>query len=99
MKCSVSAWMVLAMLTATASAAAQTCEEAWAAYNEFKQHNVMEPSQYPLTEYGARVRDACGADALPVPPGSDTPLYPIIRKPHKPLPPPAPYQPKAPSTN
>lgn len=99
MKRCLSTLMVLAMLLATASASAQTCEEAWAAYNEFKQRNVMEPSQYPLTEYGARVRAACGADALPVPPGSDTPPYPIIRKPHKPLPAPPPYKPKAPLTN
>ena len=93
MKRCLSTLVVLAMLLATAGASAQTCEEAWAAYNEFKQRNVMEPSQYPLTEYGARVRAACGADALPVPPGSDTPPYPIIRKRHKPLPPPPPYKP------
>ncbi len=84
----------LAVIVACPGVAAQTCEEAWAAYNDFKQRNVMEPSQYPLTEYGARVRAACGADALPVPPGSDTPPLPIIRKPHKPLLPPPPYKPK-----
>ena len=87
------------LLGATSAAAAQSCDEAWEAYNEFKQHNVMEPSQYALTTYGAAVRAACGQDALPVPPGSDTPPYPIIRKPQKPLPPPPPYKPKAPGSN
>jgi hypothetical protein len=94
MKRSLSMGTALVLCLATAGAWAQTCEEAWAAYNEFKQRNVMEPSQYPLTEYGARVRAACGPDALPVPPGTDTPRYPIVRKPHKPLPPPPPYKPK-----
>lgn len=94
MKRYVSILAALLVIVAGPAAAAQTCEEAWAAYNDFKQRNVMEPSQYPLTEYGARVRAACGADALPVPPGSDTPPLPIIRKPHKPLPPPPPYKPK-----
>jgi len=96
MKRCLSTWMVLALLMATASATAQTCEEAWAAYNDFKQRNVMEPSQYALTEYGARVRAACCADALPVPPGSDTPPLPIIRKWHKPMPPSPPAKPQTP---
>jgi len=82
------------------SAAAQTtsseCEQAWTNYNEFKQHNVMEPSQYAFTVHGAAVRAACGQDALPVPPGSDTPPLPIIRKRVKPpekQKPPKPYTP------
>ena len=85
----------LALLAVTAGAAAQTCEQAWADYNEFKQRNRMEPSQYPLTEQGAAVRAACGAAALPVPPGSDTPHRPVVRKQHKPQPqPPAPEKQK-----
>jgi hypothetical protein len=83
------------------NAAAQTsssaCEQAWANYNEFKTRNVMEESQYPLTVQGAAVRTACGQDALPAPPGSDTPLLPIIRE-HKPpqpfVPPKPPAMPK-----
>ena len=82
------------LLGVAAAAAAQTCDEAWDSYNEFKKRNKMEPSQYALTTYGAAVRAACGADALPVPPGTDTPHYPIVRKPHKPLPPPAPPKPR-----
>jgi len=86
------------VLGAGAAQAQQSCEEAWAAYNEFKQHNVMEESQYPYTEQGAAVRAACGQEALPVPPGSDTPHRPILRKWRKPppelpkAPPPAPRQ-------
>jgi len=85
----------LALLAASAGASALSCDEAWAEYNEFKRRNEMEPSQYPLTVQGAAVRAACGPEALPVPPGSDTPPLPIIRKPHKPLPPPPPYKPKS----
>lgn len=99
MKRSLSMGTALVLCLATAGAWAQTCEEAWAAYNEFKQRNVMEPSQYPLTEYGARVRAACGPDALPVPPGTDTPHRPIIRKLRKPQSPSTPSQPKAPAMN
>lgn len=81
---------------AAAQPPSSECEQAWTNYNEFKQHNVMEPSQYAFTVQGAAVRSACGQDALPVPPGSDTPLYPIIRKrvkpPEKPKPP-KPYTP------
>jgi hypothetical protein len=73
-----------------AQPASSGCEKAWADYNEFKQRNVMEPSQYALTVQGAAVRSACGAQALPVPPGTDTPLMPIIRKPVKPTVPPKP---------
>jgi hypothetical protein len=62
-----------------AQATSSECEKAWANYNEFKKRTVMEPSQYALTTEGAAVRVACGNDALPVPPGSDTPLMPIIR--------------------
>lgn len=82
-------------LGAEAARAQTSCEKAWAAYEEFKQHTVMEASQYPLTEHGARVRAACGPAALPVPPGSDTPHRPVIRKPLKPPTPPEP--PKAPA--
>lgn len=81
------------------SVAAQTvsseCEQAWTNYNEFKQHNVMEPSQYALTVHGAAVRAACGQDALPVPPGTDIPHRAIVRKPGKPPKPPgSPIPPK-----
>jgi hypothetical protein len=55
----------------------------------------MEPSQYPLTVHGAAVRAACGPEALPVPPGSDTPPVFILRK--KPKPPEKP-KPTTPST-
>lgn len=85
---------MLALLAVSTGASALSCDEAWAEYNEFKRRNEMEPSQYPLTVQGAAVRAACGPEALPVPPGSDTPPLPIIRKPHKPLPPPPPYKPK-----
>lgn len=88
---------MLALLGAGAAAAAQTCDEAWADYNEFKKRNVMEPSQYALTTYGAAVRAACGPDALPVPPGTDTPPPPRVRKP-KPPPPPSPSPPKPPKS-
>lgn len=87
-------------LWAVAGAAAQPagpCEQAWAEYEAFRARTVMAPDQYPLTEYGARVRAACGADALPVPPGSDTPHRPIVRKPAKPpAPPPPPPKPAPP---
>jgi hypothetical protein len=92
------------LLLAAPAASALTCEEAWAEYNAFKERNVMEESQYPLTVQGAAVRGACGAAALPVPPGSDTPHRPVVRKQHKPQPqPPAPgkqtEKEKAPSKN
>ncbi|MBI2745619.1 MAG: hypothetical protein HYX45_08530 [Burkholderiales bacterium] len=86
---------MLVMLGVATAATAQTCDEAWADYNEFKKRNAMEPSQYALTTYGATVRAACGPDALPVPPGTDTPPLPRVRKP-KPLPPPPPPPPKPP---
>jgi len=82
------------MLGVATAATAQTCDEAWADYNEFKKRNAMEPSQYALTTYGAAVRAACGPDALPVPPGTDTPPPPRVRKP-KPPPPPPPKPPKS----
>jgi hypothetical protein len=79
-------------------AAAQTtssaCDQAWANYNEFKQRSVMEESQYALTVHGAAVRSACGQQALPVPPGSDTPPLPIIHKKTTPV---KPGKPSAPS--
>ncbi len=90
-------WQILAWLAlagATAGSAAQTCDEAWADYNEFKKRNKMEPSQYALTTYGAAVRPACGAEALPVPPGTDTPPPPRARKPQPPPPPKPPQAPK-----
>jgi len=83
-------WSVAAQPTPSA------CDQAWANYNEFKQRNVMEPSQYAVTVHGAAVRTACGAQALPVPPGTDTPLMPIIRKPTKPVKPIAPPKPAGP---
>lgn len=83
-------WLLLTLMLAAGGAyAQQTCDQAWASYNEFKNRNVMEASQYPLTTYGAAVRAACGKDALPVPPGTDKPPLPRVRKP-KPLPPPPP---------
>lgn len=83
--------MASLLLGVASVAAAQTCDQAWANYNDFRRRNVMEESQYPLTTYGAAVRAACGKDALPVPPGSDTPPPPRVRKPVKP-----PEPPKAP---
>ena len=78
-------WALLAGASLCWGAAAQTasseCDKAWENYNEFKQRNVMEPSQYPLTGHGAAVRAACGPQALPVSPGTDTPPLPILRKP------------------
>jgi hypothetical protein len=65
--------MLLSSLGTQVNAA--PCDEAWAAYNEFTSRTVMEPAQYPLTVQGAQVRAACGANALPVPPGSDVPMY------------------------
>ena len=78
-------WLALMLLSSFAvQVAATPCEEAWATYNEFKARTVMEPAQYALTVQGAQVRSACGAHVLPVPPGSDVPLY----RPHvRPLPP------------
>ncbi len=84
----------LALLGASATALAHSCDAAWADYNEFKRRNTMEPAQYPLTSYGAAVRAACGPQALPVPPGSDTPRRPIVRQQVKP--PPGPAAPVAP---
>jgi hypothetical protein len=85
--------------SAAAQPTSSACDQAWASYNEFKQRNVMEPSQYALTVQGAAVRSACGAEALPVPPGTDTPLMPIIRKPKpRPTPPPPPPAPRPPGT-
>ena len=68
-----------------AAQAAGDCEKAWTNYNEFKQRNLMEPSQYATTVQGAAVRAACGKNALPVPPGTDTPHRPIVRKLRKPI--------------
>lgn len=82
--------MVTGLLLAAGAVQAQpNCEQAWADYNAFKERNVMEPSEYPLTEYGKAVREACGPEALPVPKGSDTPHRPVIRKRPPPPPPPA----------
>ena len=60
------------------------CERAWADYEAFKDRNTMQADQYPLTLPGAAVRAACGPQALPVPPGSDTPPAPRVRKPRPP---------------
>lgn len=93
-------WAACVGASLSLGAAAQNnqgaCERAWSSYNEFKRQNVMDPSQYPLTTQGAAVRAACGADALPVPPGTDTPHRPIIRKhvnPSKPAEPAKPAKP------
>jgi hypothetical protein len=66
--------------------APRTCEEAWAEYNEFKDRNEMEPGRHAYTVYGANVRALCGAQVLPVPPGTDTPRI-IRRPPQAPKPP------------
>tara|TARA_B100001250_G_scaffold355761_1_gene330432 strand:+ start:335 stop:631 length:297 start_codon:yes stop_codon:yes gene_type:complete len=86
--------LLLAVLCAACSGAVwaqspQTCEQAWAEYDQFKKDNKMEPERYAYTVYGANVRALCGAQALPVPPGVDTPPR-IIRRP--PPPPPKPPQ-------
>ena len=96
--CQPAAWAATCAACLGLSAAAQTpsngCAQAWADYNAFKQRTVMEPSEYALTVHGAAVRAACGAQALPVPPGSDTPPLPILRK--KTAPPKPPEQPAKP---
>lgn len=83
-----------------AQAASSECEEAWAAYNEFKDRTTMEASQYPLTAQGAAVRAACGADALPAPADADiNPVRPRVRKPTVPPKPhdvPPPVEPRTP---
>jgi len=83
-------WLALCLAAPAVHAQPSACEQAWADYNEFKSRNVMEASQYPLTVQGAAVRAACGAAALPVPPGSDTPPPPRVRKPKPPAPVPSP---------
>lgn len=91
-KCLLHAVRLLPVLLATPMTLAQpsACEQAWADYKAFKARTVMEESQYPLTVQGAAVRAACGADALPAPPGADTPPLPRVRKPRPPAPPPNP---------
>lgn len=89
--------LLLVALCAAGSGAAwaqspQTCEQAWAEYRQFVKDNEMEPGRHAYTVYGANVRALCGADALPVPPGVDTPPR-IIRRP----PPPPPKPPQNPS--
>jgi hypothetical protein len=78
-------------ILAQSPAPSTACEQAWAEYNEFKARYVMEATQYPLTVQGAAVRAACGAEALPVSPGSDDPPPPRVRhpqpKPPEPVPP------------
>lgn len=80
--------MLAVLLACTAGAAwsQSACERAWEDYRYFKERNTMEESQYPLTVHGAAVRAACGDDALPVPPGSDTPPPVRVRKPKPPPP-------------
>ena len=89
------AWLLPVLLvTPLALAQPSTCEQAWAEYNEFKERTVMEESQYTLTVQGAAVRAACGAEALPAPPGADIPPPPRVRKPKPPAsPPPSPPPP------
>ena len=77
--------------------ASSECDKAWANYKEFQQQNVMEESQYALTVHGAAVRVACGDNALPVPPGTDTPHRPIVRKLVKPIKPAEPMKPVKPN--
>lgn len=90
MRVNVKRWVALGLCSAfSVTAAAQSCADAWDAYNEFKQRNTMQPGQHALTTYGAAVRAACGAQALPVPPGTDTPPPPRVRKPLPPAPKPA----------
>jgi len=96
MKSYIRTGVLLALLGMVGAATAQTCEQAWTDYNEFKKRAEMDPAQYPLTSYGAAVRAACGPEALPAPPGTDTPPPPRVRKP-KPVPPPE--KPKAPPAN
>jgi hypothetical protein len=84
----------VAWIVATGTALAQSCDEAWAQYNEFKKNNVMESSEYARTTYGAQVRAACGASALPVPPGTDTPHRVISRTRPKPSAPNSPRPPR-----
>ena len=81
--------------SAAAQPGSNECEKAWANYNQFKQLNVMDPSQYAVTVHGAAVRAACGKEALPVAPGTDTPYRHILRKPASPVKPPE--KPKAPT--
>lgn len=81
-----------------AQVVATPCDDAWAAYHEFTSRTVMEPSQYALTVQGAQVRAACGVNALPVPPGSDVPMYrphvrPVPPRPGQPPQPPPPPRP------
>ena len=86
---------LLAGLAAVAAAQSpQTCQQAWLDYAEFKKQNKMEPAQYAVTVYGANVRALCGADALPVPPGTDT--APRIQRKQPPKPPKPPEKPVAP---
>ena len=89
--------VVLSLLFSTSAAQATStpCEEAWAAYNEFKARSTMETSQYPLTAQGAAVRSACGEAALPAPADADiNPVPPRVKK--KPLPPKPPQPSKPP---
>ena len=83
------------LTTGVAAQAPQTCPEAWDAYRDFQKNNKMAPGQHAVTVYGANVRALCGADALPVPPGTDTPRA-IVRKPppKPPRPPDKPVVPK-----
>jgi hypothetical protein len=81
------------LFAGVAAHAAKPCDEAWASYRQFKSRTVMEESQYTLTTQAAAVRAACGKEALPAPPGADTPHRLLIRKP---LPPTPPAPPKAP---
>ncbi len=95
MKAALLATFLVSLGTGALAQAPQTCEQAWTEYNDFKKDNKMAPGQHAVTVYGANVRALCGADALPVAPGTDTPRA-IVRKPppKPPKPPEKPVPPK-----
>lgn len=97
MKAVMSGMVLTGWVMLVAAQAPQSCEQAWAEYNDFKNHNKMEPGQYALTVYGANVRALCGGSALPVPTGTDKPRV-IVRKP-PPKPPKPPEKPVVPKSN
>ena len=94
MKAALFGTILMGLASVAAAQAPQTCEQAWAEYNDFRKDNKMEPGQYAVTVYGANVRALCGVDVLPVPAGTDTPRI-VVRKP-PPKPPKPPERPVAP---
>ena len=72
--------LLLMFVASTAQAASAECNDAWAAYNEFKSRSSMEASQYPLTSQAAAVRAACGKNALPAPANADRPPRHHVRR-------------------